>query len=131
MAVVIFFEKPGCGGNVRQKALLVASGHQVEARSLLDEPWNAEELRRYFGPRPVEAWFNQASPRIKSGKIDPSRLTESEALKLMIADPLLIRRPLMRVGERREAGFERELVDAWIGLTQTENPVGEACIRSA
>jgi nitrogenase-associated protein len=131
MAHVIFFEKPGCGGNARQKALLAASGHQVEARSLLAEPWSAAELRLYFGKRPIEQWFNQASPRVKSGEIDPQSLAEQEALVLMLADPLLIRRPLMRVGERREAGFDQALVEAWIGLTPGGRTVTDTCIRSA
>lgn len=130
MADVIFYEKPGCGGNARQKALLAASGHRIEARSLLTEPWNAEELRSYFGARPVDQWFNQASPRVKSGEIDPGRCTEAEALGLMLADPLLIRRPLMRVGERREAGFDQALVEAWIGLRPANEKVSDTCIRA-
>jgi nitrogenase-associated protein len=131
MAHVLFFEKPGCGGNARQKALLLASGHELDVRSLLAEPWSAEELRLYFGKRPVAEWFNQASPRVKSGEIDPHRLTEEQALALMIADPLLIRRPLMRVGERREAGFDQALVDDWIGVTPRERRVTDSCPRTA
>jgi nitrogenase-associated protein len=130
MADVIFYEKPGCGGNARQKALLAASGHRVEARSLLAERWSAEELKLYFGLRPVEQWFNQASPRVKSGEVDPAACTEAEALRLMLQDPLLIRRPLMRVGERREAGFDQALVDAWIGLRPANEKVSDACIRT-
>ncbi|MGA9601807.1 MAG: ArsC/Spx/MgsR family protein [Methylocystis sp.] len=130
MADVIFYEKPGCGGNARQKALLAASGHRVEARSLLAEPWSAEELRLYFGARPVEQWFNQASPRVKSGEVDPAACTEAEALRLMLEDPLLIRRPLMRVGDRREAGFDQALVDAWIGVKPANEKVSDACIRA-
>jgi len=130
MAHVIFFEKPGCGGNARQKALLAASGHAVEARSLLAEPWSAAELLRYFGARPVEQWFNTSSPRVKSGEIDPKRLASAAALELMLADPLLIRRPLMRVGERRETGFDMALVDAWIGLAATREPVTDSCVRA-
>jgi hypothetical protein len=34
----------------------------------------------------------------------------------MLEDPLLIRRPLMQVGERREAGFDTQRVHDWIGL---------------
>ena len=130
MAHVIFYEKPGCGGNARQKALLAASGHEVEARSLLTEPWRAEELRLYFGDKPVDQWFNQASPRLKSGEIDPTALTEPAALALMLADPVLIRRPLLRVGERREAGFDQETVDAWIGLASGKEGVSDVCLRT-
>jgi nitrogenase-associated protein len=129
MAHVVFYEKPGCGGNARQKALLAASGHELEVRSLLAEAWSAEELRRYFGARPVPEWFNQASPRVKSGEVDPAKLSETAALALMLADPLLIRRPLMRVGARREAGFDQALVDAWIGLAPANEKVSDSCIR--
>ncbi len=62
MAEVIFFEKPGCAGNARQKRLLAQSGHAVDARSLLAEPWTAETLRPFFGDRPVAEWFT-APPR--------------------------------------------------------------------
>ena len=111
-----FWEKPGCSGNARQKALLAAAGHIVAPRSLLAEPWTAQRLRAFFGARPVCERFNRASPRVKSGEVRPDALAEDDALALMLADRLLIRRPLMQVGERCEAGFDMELVDGWIGL---------------
>jgi nitrogenase-associated protein len=129
MASVIFYEKPGCGGNARQKALLIASGHQVDARSLLAEPWTAASLRRFLEGKPLREWFNPASPRLKSGEINPETLTPEAALALMIQDPLLIRRPLIQVGDRREAGFDQAKVDAWIGLKQTRVPVTDVCLK--
>lgn len=129
MAQVTFWEKPGCAGNARQKAALLASGHVLEVRSLLAEPWTAERLRGFFGARPVAEWFNRASPRVKSGEIAPDTATAEAALAAMLADPLLIRRPLMEVAGRREVGFEAERVDAWIGLAPRVPPVGEACVK--
>jgi len=130
MAHVIFYEKPGCAGNARQKALLRASGHEVEARSLLQESWTASSLRPYFGVKPVPEWFNAASPRIKSGEVDPEKVTPQEALVMMILDPLLIRRPLMRIGDHCEAGFDPKAVDQWIGLKETGETVGDGCLLS-
>ncbi|MDC7784100.1 hypothetical protein PQJ75_05585 [Rhodoplanes sp. TEM] len=127
MVTVVFWEKPGCAGNARQKALLRASGHALEVRDLTAEPWTAERLRPFFGDRPVTEWFNPAAPRVKSGEIDPAGATPDAALALMVADPLLIRRPLMQVGTRREAGFDQAAVDAWIGLAPTERPVTDQC----
>lgn len=129
MATVIFYEKPGCIGNAKQKRLLAEAGHRVEARNLLAEAWTAATLRPFFGERPVADWFNRSAPAVKSGEIDPGRFDEESALAALIAAPLLIRRPLMQVGDRREAGFEPDLVDAWIGLSA---PVGgsiEGCPR--
>jgi len=127
MAKVVFYEKPGCVGNTRQKALLIASGHELDVRNLLTEPWTPAELRPFFGEKPLAAWFNQSSPRIKAGAIDLAALTENSALAMMIEDPLLIRRPLMQAGDRRESGFDQTLVDAWIGLRPTETPLTDRC----
>lgn len=129
MTVVTFWEKPGCANNTRQKALLVASGHTVEARSLLAEPWEAARLRSFFGDRPVAAWFNRASPRVKAGEVVPEAMDEAAALAAMLADPLLIRRPLIEAEGRREVGFDTDLVAAWIGLATPAAPMSEACLR--
>lgn len=127
MAKVIFYEKPGCGGNARQKLLLQQSGHELEVRDLLTAPWTKETLRAFFGARPVAQWFNGSAPRVKSGEVRPDELDEDAALALMLAEPLLIRRPLLESEGRREAGFETELIDAWIGLQPVAKPVGEGC----
>lgn len=129
MTKVVFYEKPGCGGNARQKALLKQSGHDLDVRDLLTAPWTANLLRSFFGARPVAEWFNAASPRVKSGEVKPGKLAPDEALALMLADPLLIRRPLIEVDGRRETGFDQALIDAWIGLAATSAPVTESCVR--
>jgi hypothetical protein len=36
----------------------------------------------------------------------------------MIADPLLIRRPLIQVEDVYQVGFDQEKIEAWIGLKQ-------------
>jgi nitrogenase-associated protein len=63
MARIVFYEKPGCGNNTKQKVLLAAAGHEVIARNLLTEPWTQERLLEFFGARPVAEWFNRAAPR--------------------------------------------------------------------
>lgn len=123
MATIIFWEKPGCAGNRRQKEILEASGHQLDVRDLLSEPWSAERLEQFFGSRPVTEWFNPSNPRVKSGDVVPGQVTAEEALQLMVNEPLLIVRPLMQVGEERLAGFDVTEVHNWIGLKLDE--VGE------
>jgi nitrogenase-associated protein len=116
MANVIFYEKPGCASNAKQKALLLASGHEVEVRDLLREAWSVSSLRPYFGAKPVREWFNAASPRVKSGEVKPDAVNPQEAMVMMILDPGLIRRPLMRIGDHCESGFDPAAVSRWIGL---------------
>jgi nitrogenase-associated protein len=131
MAQVIFYEKPGCKGNLRQKTLLAAAGHQVEARSLKSETWTDASLLAFLAPLPVDQWFNRAAPAVKSGEIVPENLSVEAALPLLRANPLLIRRPLLQVGDERRVGFDPEAIAAWIGLAGVALPEGnlEACVH--
>ncbi|HXP95107.1 MAG TPA: ArsC/Spx/MgsR family protein [Telmatospirillum sp.] len=130
MANILFFEKPGCRNNTRQKAILQASGHHVDARDLLTEPWTPARLRSYFGTMPVSAWFNRAAPKVKEGVIVPEKQNEADAITAMLADPLLIRRPLMEVDGRKTAGFNVDQLKEWIDLADQESPPSEACPRT-
>lgn len=125
MVDVIFYEKPGCGGNARQKKALSDSGHRLDVRDLLSHPWSGAELLAFLGRLPVAEWFNRAAPRIKSGEIVPETLAAARALELLLEDHLLIRRPLMQVGDDRMVGWDEAKVAAWIGLAAAG--IGEGC----
>jgi|GEM_PF-109126 len=114
MASIVFYEKSGCANNARQKLLLKAAGHEVITRNLLGAAWTADSLRVFFCDLPVREWFNRAAPRVKSGEVVPELLDADAALTLMLADPLLIRRPLMECGGRRFAGFDARRVEEWL-----------------
>ncbi|MCI4677121.1 arsenate reductase family protein [Rhodoblastus acidophilus] len=130
MTRVIFYEKPGCGTNRKQKAMLAAAGHAVDERNLLTEPWTEERLLGFLGDMPVSAWFNPAAPRVKTGEIDPAAATAAEALALMIKEPLLIRRPLIEAGGQRCAGFDKEPVLSLLGQNEGLE-AAQGCSRPA
>jgi len=119
MARIIFYTKPGCSTSAKQIDLLKQSGHEVDVLDLLAQPWTAEQLISYFGGLPVEAWFNEKSPRVKSGEIKPAQYDQHAALALMLNDHLLIRRPLMDSDGKRMCGFDPAAINAWVGLGQT------------
>jgi nitrogenase-associated protein len=128
MADITYYTKLGCLTSVKQIELLRQSGHEVEILDLLAQPWQPGELLAYFGDLPVKLWFNPNSPRVKSGEIDPSAYNDrTTALELLLADHLLIRRPLMASGGALMCGFDPEAVHAWIGLSSP----GDALDRSA
>jgi nitrogenase-associated protein len=109
--IIHFYEKPGCINNARQKSMLESNGHTVIAHSILSEQWNFENLRVYFGSLPVNQWFNMAAPEVKTGAVNPYDFTETAALEAMMADHLLIRRPLIEVNGEYICGFDNELVN--------------------
>ena len=96
MTMIIFYEKPGCANNTKQKVMLAAAGHTVWAKSLLTEAWTADRLLTFFGARPVAEWFNRAAPKVKSGEVVPEQMQAENALEMMLAEPILIRRPLVQ-----------------------------------
>lgn len=132
MTLVIFYEKPGCATNARQKHLIKQAGHELVVKSLLTEAWTEERLRGFFGDLPVKSWFNRAAPAVKSGAVDPDRLDSATAIRLMLDEPLLIRRPLIDIGGQRCVGFDPATLDR-LGLdlekaTQDSVP-SEGCSR--
>lgn len=105
---VIFYEKPGCINNTRQKQTLAAAGYEVDARDLLAEGWSVESLTPFFSGLEVKHWFNKSAPAVKSGDVVPETLSAEEALQMMVRDPLLIRRPLMIIEGCYYVGFDLE-----------------------
>ena len=116
MAEVIFFEKPGCANNTRQKKLLQEAGHCVVSRNLLQEAWTEDRLLEFFKGMPVAEWFNTSAPRVKSGELVPAELDTASALRFMLDEPLLIRRPLLQCNGTTMVGFDFTQVNNWIGL---------------
>lgn len=131
MAHVVFYEKPGCGGNAQQKAALRAAGHTLEVRDLLAWPWTAEALRDWFAGLAVVDWFNRSAPKVRDGEIVPGALSAEAALALLLAEPLLIRRPLLEAAGVRRVGWDPAVVDAWLGLAPGSAAVGEGCPKGA
>ena len=116
MKTLIFYEKPGCIGNARQKAILVEAGFALDVRSILSARWTPEALRPYFGARSVPEWFNRTAPSIKRGEVNPDALDEAAALVAMVADPLLIRRPLIEYNGNKMCGFDNYVQSEALGL---------------
>jgi nitrogenase-associated protein len=133
MSTITFWEKPGCEGNGRQKAVLKAAGHTVVEKSLLDEPWTATRLLQFLAPLPVPLWFNRTASAVKDGSVVPETLSPEDAMLLLLQYPLLIRRPLMQAEDGScMVGFVLEQVDAWIGLGEAmpAQPVDQ-CVMSS
>jgi nitrogenase-associated protein len=116
MTELVFYEKPGCIGNLKQQRLLRSQGVDFVVRDLIGESWSAQRLRPFFEHKPVVAWFNTTAPRVKSGELSIDKLNEAEALRLMVDDPILIRRPLLEYGGLRQSGFQAGAVLTALGV---------------
>jgi nitrogenase-associated protein len=128
MSTIRFFEKRGCATNAKQKKCLQNAGHTLLVEDLLAYPWaeNAVYLRTFFGEKPLADWFNGNAPDIKNAVIDVALFDEKSAIDAMMANPLLIRRPLMEWDSLKMAGFDANEVRAKLGL-DLENLPQDSC----
>lgn len=106
MKLVVFYEKPFCAANAKQKQILRQSGCTLIERNLLEHGLDVDGLRSFMGDKPVVDWFNPAAPAIKNGFVIPKILDEAEAMVLLMSDPILICRPLMIIGTEKLCGFD-------------------------
>lgn len=123
MADIVFYEKPGCTNGEKQKAILRAAGHNLHTIDILRYSWNKEKLLDFVaGKKPVEM-MNHTAPAIKKREIIPERLSLTEAVEMMVADPILIRRPLVEVDSLKIQGFMDPRLVPYLGEWDGEDDV--------
>lgn len=115
MAFIQFFEKPGCINGEKQKNILIEAGNILECLNILEHSWNREELALFIAVKDPTLIMNYTAPAIKKGEIIPANLSYDEAVTLMIENPLLIKRPLIRVDGMSVQGFTDERLTPYLG----------------
>lgn len=108
---IIFYEKPGCAGNAKQKQLLDFHGVNYTTKSILSNPWSKEELLSYFEGLSIEDIYNPFAPQIKSGEIKPQLLSKEGLVTLMLQEPILIKRPLLNIDGNKICGFDLKKIN--------------------
>ena len=129
MKLILFYEKPGCSTNAKQKKSLKDTGHIVITRNLLQMEMTAEELYSYLKDRSPQEWFNPNASKIKSGELNPQDYSSDEALALLLREPILIRRPLMSINGLRICGFDPKEVENALGVPLKDKS-SESCSAS-
>lgn len=131
--LVVFYEKPFCAANAKQKQILRSSGCTLIERNLLEHGLDAGAIRSFMGDKKVAEWFNPAAPAIKNGEISPESLNENEAMELLMSNPILIRRPLMIIGAEKMCGFDErkvsEILDRYVEAMPKINCMEKGCLQ--
>jgi len=120
MKIVIFYEKPGCATNAKQKKSLRDAGCMVFERNLLNHGMSVEELFSFFEKMPVSQWFNLDAPQIKKGEIDPNTISKDAAMQYLLKEPILIKRPLILIKSQRISGFDQNHIEELLQIDLQE-----------
>lgn len=129
MTLILFYGKPGCATNARQKQWFQRAGCMVIERDLLQHGMEPKELLSYLEPLPVREWFNPNAPEVKNGQINPAAYDEESALAQLMENPLLIRRPLISIQGKRLCGFDQSRVEGVLKRLPGER-ISNACSGS-
>lgn len=103
---VRFLHKPNCTTCRKAKALLESKQVTFDLRDLGKERLTASELDQLIGDRDYRRFLNPRNELYRQRKMGQKPPTRAEALRLMAAEPNLIRRPVVIRGRRIVVGFD-------------------------
>lgn len=78
------------------------------------QPFSEKELREIIGDDPVEPFLNTRTPLYREKHMKQKPPTKDEAIKLMLKDPNLLKRPIMIKGKKKLMGFNQAEVNQMI-----------------
>ena len=90
------------------------SGAVVSERDFFKETLTEEEIRDMAALVGIEQIFARRSPSLKQMGLADKELSEDEIVRLMLQEPKLVRRPMMRVGDTLMVGGAPAAVQAAI-----------------
>lgn len=87
----------------------------LEERDYARQPLRADELRALFTGRDPREFLNPKSPAYKALGLAGKPISADEAVRLMVQEPNLLKRPIVVVGREIIAGFDRERLKLALG----------------
>ena len=82
----------------------------LEEREYGKNPLSEAELRQIIGQGPIENFLNTRTPLYRERNMKQKPPTIEEAIKFMVKDPNLLKRPVIVKGNKKLTGFnEAEL----------------------
>ena len=92
--------------------MLLQKGLELEERDYFKEPFSEAELLELAAPVGLSELFARRSPSLKKMGLAGQELPDAEMLKLMLQEPRLIRRPVVKIGGRLLVGANLKAVEA-------------------
>lgn len=105
-ARIKFLQKPTCTTCRKAKAFLEKRKVELELRDLGKDRMSVEELERLIGERDYRKFLNTRNELYRTRKMAQNPPSREEALRLMAAEPNLIRRPVVQRGSEIVLGYD-------------------------
>ncbi len=84
--------------------MLLQKGLEVSDRDFFKDALSEAEIRELAAMAGTENIFARRSPSLKKMGLADKELSDDEMVKLMLQEPKLVRRPLLKVGDKLMVG---------------------------
>ena len=78
-------------------------------------PFNRAEIEYLLRGKPASEMFNFRSPSFKGLGLERDKLSDNELIDMMLKEPRLIRRPVVRIGDSVYFSANRSVVEKLMG----------------
>jgi Spx/MgsR family transcriptional regulator len=108
---VQFLQKPTCTTCRKARAYMEKHGFDLHFRNLDKERLSADELEKLIGDRNHKDFLNTRNELYRQKNMKEKPPTRADAIRMMVGEPNLIRRPVIIAGGRVVLGFDQETID--------------------
>ena len=92
--------------------MLLQNGAEIQERDYFKEPFTEEELKALADEVGASQMFARRSPSLKKMGLAGKEMSDDEMLALMLQEPRLVRRPIIRIGGNMLVGANLKAVEA-------------------
>jgi arsenate reductase-like glutaredoxin family protein len=91
---------------------LLAKNVELEEREYGKHPFTETELRELIGDDPIENFLNTQTTLYRERNMKQKPPSKDEAIKLMLKDSNLLKRPVIIKGKKKLTGFNEAQINA-------------------
>lgn len=99
--------------------MLAHQGIEFQVREIFKEPLRPDEIRELAALASLIELFSWRSPTARAKGLQPGALSDEEMVEMIAAEPRLIRRPIVRAGDRLIIGADKAAADEIRTLSST------------
>ena len=108
MGDIVLYAKKSCTQCKKAIAFLTKKGVPYLVKDIVHEPPPRSLLEKVIKAENIYASLNQRSTTYKDNQLGKRRTTKNEAIRLMLKDPNLIKRPLIIKDNKAYQGFDEK-----------------------
>ena len=88
---------------------------EINERDFFKNPFNRTEIEELLQGKPAAEMFNFRSPSFKQLGLERDKLSDGELIDLMLKEPRLVRRPVIRIGDSVYYGADKSVLEGLVG----------------